>query len=88
MIALILTLQFPGLKAVFPISLAGLITTNKLKLNTDKTELFILYSRFRLPPRLPSIKIGIDIINPTRKARNIGVIFNNTATIDVFSYQQ
>ena len=30
------------------------MTTNKLKLNPDKTELLILYSRFRLPPRLPS----------------------------------
>ena len=56
------------------------MTTNKLKLNTDKTELLILYSRFRLPPRLPSIKIGTDIIKPTNKARNIGVIFDNTVT--------
>ena len=57
------------------------MTTNKLKLNTDKTELLILYSRFRLPPRLPSIKIGTDIIEPTNKARNIGVIFDNTVTM-------
>ena len=26
----------------------------------------ILYSRFRRPPRLPSIKIGTDIIKPTK----------------------
>ena len=57
------------------------MTTNKLKLNTDKTELLILYSRFRLPPRLPSIKIGTDIIKPTNKARYIGVIFDNTVTM-------
>ena len=56
------------------------MTTNKLKLNTDKTELLSLYSKFRLPPRLPSIKIGTDIIEPTNKARNIGVIFDNTVT--------
>ena len=56
------------------------MTTNKLKLNTDKTKLLILYSRFRLPPRLPSIKIGTDIIKPTNKARNIGVI-DNTVTM-------
>jgi len=57
------------------------MTTNKLKLNTDKTELLTLYSRFRLPPRLPSIQIGTDIIEPTNKARNIGVIFDNTVAM-------
>ena len=57
------------------------MTTNKLELNNDKTELLILHSRFRLPPRLPSIKIGTDIIKPTNKARNIGVIFHNTITM-------
>ena len=57
------------------------MTSNKLKLNTDKTELLTLYSRFRLPPRIPSIKIGTDIIEPTNKARNIGVIFDNTVTM-------
>ena len=53
------------------------MTTNKLTLNTDKTELLILYSRFRLPTWLPSIKIGTYIIEPKNKACNIGVIFNN-----------
>ena len=57
------------------------MTTNELKLNTEKTEHVILYSRFRLPPRLPSIKIGTDIIKPTNKTRNIGVIFDNTVTM-------
>ena len=57
------------------------MTTNKLELNNDKTELLILHSRFRLPPRLPSIKIGIDIIKPTNKARHIGFIFDNTITM-------
>jgi len=57
------------------------MTTNKLKLNTGKTELLILYSRFRLHPRLPVIKIGTDVSEPTNKARNIGVIFDNTATM-------
>ena len=33
------------------------------------------------PPQLPSIKIGTDIIKPTNKARNIGVIFDNTVTM-------
>ena len=57
------------------------VTRVTLKLNTDKTELVILYSRFRLLPRLPSIKIETDIIKPTNNARNIGVIFDNTVTM-------
>ena len=63
------------------VDITNWMTTNKLKLNTDKTELLILYSRFRLPPRLPSIKIGTDVIKPTNKARNIRVIFDNTVTM-------
>jgi len=57
------------------------MTTNKLKLNTDKTELLTLYSRFRLPPRLPSLKIGTDFIEPSIKLRNIGVILDKTVTM-------
>ena len=63
------------------VDITNRMTTNKLELNNDKTELLILHSRFRLPPRLPSIKIGTDIIKPTNKARNIGVIFDNTVTM-------
>ena len=67
------------------VDITNWMTTNKLKLNTDKTELLILYSRFRLPPRLPSIKIGTGIIKPTNKARNIGVTMsfhvNNTVKV-------
>ena len=44
-------------------------------------ELLILHSKFTLPPRLPSIKIGTDTIEPTNKVRNIGVIFDNTVTM-------
>ena len=80
MIRMILPLQFPGLKTVLS-TITNWMTTNKLKLNTDKTELLILHSKFRLPPRLRSIKIGTDTIEPGNKARNIGVIFDNTVTM-------
>ena len=63
------------------VDITNWMTTNKLKLNTDKTKLLILYSSFRLPPRLPSIRIGTDVIEPTNKARNIGVLFDNTVTM-------
>ena len=51
------------------VDITNWMTTNKPKLNTDKTELLILYFRFRLPPRLSSIKIGTEITKPTNKAR-------------------
>ena len=43
------------------VDITNWMTSNKLKLNTDKTELLIFCSRFRFPPGLPSIKIGTDI---------------------------
>ena len=76
---MILPLQFPGLNCL--IDITNWMITNKFILNTDKTELLTLCSRFRLPPRLPSLKTGTDIIKPTNKARNIGVIFDNTVTM-------
>ena len=63
------------------VNITNWTTTNKLKLNTDKTELLIVFSRFTLPPRLPSIKTGTDIIETTNRARNIGVSFDNTVTM-------
>ena len=42
------TIQFPGLRAALSISLTGWLLKNWRK------EVLILYSRFRLPPRLPS----------------------------------
>ena len=45
------------------------MTANKLKLNTNKTELLIFHSKFRMPPPLSSIAVGTDIIIPTNKAQ-------------------
>ena len=46
---------------------------NKLKLNQDKTELFVISSKYR--PRLPLgyIQIGDGVIKPSEYARNLGV---------------
>ena len=59
------------------------MTANKLKLNTDKTEILIFHSKFGLPPRLPpiTVTVGTDLSKPTNKARNIGVVFDNTLTM-------
>ena len=68
------------------VDITNWMTTNKLKLNNDKTELLIVYSRFRHSPRLPYIKIRTDIIKPTNKARYVGVIFDNTVTMSFHIY--
>ena len=52
------------------------MSENKLKLNTDKTELLILSSKFRAEPIFPVLTVGSDIITPTPHARNIGVTFD------------
>ena len=53
------------------------MAANKLKLNTDKTELLVIGSQYRSPPRLPEVRAGNDSIVPSQSARNIGVIFDS-----------
>lgn len=54
------------------------MTANKLKLNNGKSELLLLHSQFRPTPTLPSLTVGEKIIRPTNKARNLGVLFDET----------
>ena len=56
---------------------------NKLKLNTDKTELLVLHSKFRSHIPFGSLMIGNDVIFPSDYARNIGVIFD-----EIMSYKK
>ena len=55
----------------------------KLKLNTDKTELLVIRSKFRTQP-VPDIQIlvGNSVIQPASKIRNLGVIFDETLSFD------
>ena len=46
------------------LDLRNWMTINKLKLNTDKTELAVFYSKFRAKPDLFFIKVGDQIIHP------------------------
>ena len=57
------------------------MTTNKLKLNNDKSEFLFLHSRFRhsLPP--PTISVGMENIRPSQQARNLGGIFDDTMSL-------
>ena len=57
------------------------MTINKLKLNTDKTELAVFYSKFRAKPDLFSIKVGNQIIHPKKSLKNIGAIFDETVSM-------
>ena len=56
-------------------------TINKLKLNTDKTELAVFYSKFRAKPDLFSIKVENQIIHPKKSLKNIGAIFDETVSM-------
>ena len=53
------------------------MTLNKLKLNKDKTELLFLSSKHSPQQSLPSLHFGSDLIQPSKSARNIGVVFDN-----------
>ena len=59
------------------------MSENKLKLNTDKTELLILSSKFRAEPIFPVLTVRSDIITPTPHARNIGVTFDKFLTMSI-----
>ena len=56
---------------------------NKLKLNTDKTELLILHSKFRSHIPFRSLMIENNVIFPSDHTRNIGVVFD-----EIMSYKK
>ena len=53
---------------------------NKLKLNSEKTELLLIGSKFRPRPQLSPVNISGDLIRASMFARNIGVIFDSHMT--------
>ena len=57
------------------------MSANKLKLNTGKTELLVLHSKFRQISLQPNITVKSDTIKSSEKARNIGVTFDRTLTM-------
>ncbi len=58
------------------------MSTHMLKLNEDKTEIVYVYSKYRHHDPLGEMQIGQDSISPTDSARNIGVTFDSTLTMD------
>ena len=58
------------------------MTRNKRKLNRDKTELLVISSRYRPRPSLDSIVVGNCRVCPLISARNIGVVFDQTLSLE------
>ena len=58
------------------------MTRNKLKLNRDKTELLIISSIYLPRPSLDSIVVGDYRVCSSITARNIGVVFDQTLSLE------
>ena len=55
---------------------------NSLKMNGDKTETILVSSSFRLRPSIDSVSIAGHDVFFSKKARNIGVIFDENISLD------
>ena len=55
---------------------------NKLKLNDDKTDLLVLTARHRPQPPIESIVVGSDLIYPSETAKNLGIVFDTTLSLE------
>ena len=55
---------------------------NVLKLNEEKTELFLLSSRYRPSPSLEFVRVGGGTIQPSSSVRNLGVILDPSVDIE------
>ena len=58
------------------------LTMNKLKLNSDKTEILMFSARYRPSLSLSSICVCDDVIDLSTKAKNIGVITDSNVTME------
>ena len=72
---------FPGIESCVR-EIDNWMTRNKLKLNRDKTELLVISSRYRPRPSLDSIVVGNCRVCPLISARNIGVVFDQTLSLE------
>jgi len=78
--------QMPELAEKFKICIAEIecwMHSNRLKLNSDKTELVWLASRktFRSMSASPSVEVGGCVVQPTDGARNLGFFFDRQLDI-------
>ena len=81
-VPMIRLVPFPRLNLVLERSTTAWMTRNKLKLNRDKTELLVISSRNRPRTSLDSIVVGNCRVCPSVSARNIGVVFDQTLSLE------
>ena len=55
---------------------------NKLKLNSDKSELLVISSKYRPCPSLDSISISEQVVNSSVSARNLGLIVDDSLSLE------
>ena len=55
---------------------------NKLKLNSDKSELLVISSKYRPRPSLDSIFISEQVVNSSFSARNLGFIVDDSFSLE------
>ena len=58
------------------------MTVNMLKMSRDKSELLVLNGRHRPLPPLTTISVCDEEINRSAKARNIGVIYDASMSME------
>lgn len=58
------------------------MVTNRLKLNSDKTEVLVLSAAHRPRPPIGDFQICNDNISPSSAVRNIGVIFDENMSLE------
>ena len=55
---------------------------NKLKLNSDKSELLVISSKYRPRPSLDSISISEQVVNSSVSPRNLGPIVDDSLSLE------
>ncbi|XP_068684328.1 uncharacterized protein [Montipora foliosa] len=55
---------------------------NELKLNHDKTEIMMFHAKFRVPPAVQSLRVGMENVNLSSFAKSLGVTFDDTMSFD------
>ena len=58
------------------------MTVNMLKMNRDETELVVLNASHRPPPPLMSISVCDEVISMSSAARNIGVLYDTSMSME------
>ena len=56
---------------------------NELKLNHDKTEIMLIYSKYHTRPLFSHFSIGNERLTTTANARSLGVVLDNNRLFDV-----